>query len=456
MNDMVTIEQLRRQQACLAAFGTFAFRESDLEKILTEAARVCAECLGVAFAKICRFRAAENDLLVVAGFGWHADVVGYVVSAANESSTQGRAFTTGEPVILEDITKNNSYALPPFYAEHDIVATADVLIKGKNGSWGVLGVDSPMKREFDEHDIVFLTGFANVVAEAVTTSERTASMQKAIADMALLIEEKDQLLLERASAERRLREVQTELLHVSRLNAMGQMTAAIAHELNQPLAAIANYVSAAKRTLEASGVSSQADTKAQELIGKAQQQTLRAGSIIKNLRDVVEKRESRRVSEDIGVIVKDSLALVLFGAEDAGIAIDLEIGTGLPPVLIDKVQIQQILVNLIRNSIEALLLVKDRRLRISTNMGDTGFANVTILDSGPGLPRNIADRLFQPFVTSKSTGMGLGLMICQTLVEANGGLIWRLDGIGGGTGFCFRLPFTDAVTDGKDPLKIAA
>ncbi len=456
MNSIAMIDQLRRQQAALAAFGTFAFRETDLEAILMEAARICADCLDVPFAKICRYRAAENNLFVVAGYGWRPGVVGHVVSAANETTTQGRAFITGEPVILEDVTKNSSYSLPAFYAEHNIVATVDVLIKGKDGSWGVLEADSTVKREFDDHDIVFLTGFANVVAEAVITSERTASLQKVIEDMALLIEEKDLLLQERANAERRLREVQTELLHVSRLNAMGQMTAAIAHELNQPLAAIANYMSAAKRTLERAGVSSQADTLARELIAKAQAQALRAGSIIKNLREVVEKRESHRIAEDIGVIVKDSLALVLFGADDAGIAIDLDIAAGIPPVLIDKVQIQQILVNLIRNSMEALLLVKDRRLRIATSAGDAGFADVIIQDSGPGLPQAIADRLFQPFVTSKSTGMGLGLMICQTLAEANGGRLWRVDGLGMGAGFRFRVPFAEAVTGGRDPLKLVA
>jgi putative methionine-R-sulfoxide reductase with GAF domain len=170
MSETRTIEKLLRQQAALANFGSFAFREDDLQRILTEAARICAESLSVPFAKICRYRAAENDLLVEAGCGWHAGVVGHVVSRADESSTQGRAFVTGKPVILKDVAGNNSYALPPFYAEHGIVATADVLIKGKGEPWGVLEVDSPVAYEFDRHDIDFLTGFANVVAEAVNTA----------------------------------------------------------------------------------------------------------------------------------------------------------------------------------------------------------------------------------------------------------------------------------------------
>jgi hypothetical protein len=149
MTETRTIEKLLRQQAALAKFGSFAFAEIDLQKVLTEAARICAQSLGVPYAKICRHRATQNDLLVEAGYGWHAGVIGYVVSPADETSTQGRAFVRGEPVILEDLSKNNSYTLPLFYAEHGIVATVDVLIKGKSGPWGVLEIDSSTAHAFD-------------------------------------------------------------------------------------------------------------------------------------------------------------------------------------------------------------------------------------------------------------------------------------------------------------------
>lgn len=197
MSDTRTIEKLLRQQAALANFGSFAFGERDLQKILTMAAGICAESLGVPYAKICRYRADYDDLLVEAGFGWKEGVIGYVVSPADETSTQGRAFVTGKPVILEDLSKNNSYALPPFYADHKIVATTDVLIKGTGTAWGVLEIDSSTARAFDQHDINFLTGFANVVAEAVATAERTTILRATIAQMEELIVEKDRLLTER-------------------------------------------------------------------------------------------------------------------------------------------------------------------------------------------------------------------------------------------------------------------
>ena len=155
MTGSSAVEGLRHQQAALAAFGSFALREDDLQKILEEAARVCAVSLNVPYAKICRYRADQNDLFVVAGHGWHANVVGFVVSRADETSTQGRTFVTGEPVIVDDTSSSNGFSLPPSYAEHGILSTADVLIKGEAGAWDILEVHSPIKRRFDQHDIVY-------------------------------------------------------------------------------------------------------------------------------------------------------------------------------------------------------------------------------------------------------------------------------------------------------------
>jgi len=432
------IERLRRQQGALADFGSFAFREDNLQAVLAEAAHICAQSLNVPFAKICRYRPKDGDLLIVAGWGWHSGVVGGVISKAD--STQGRAFVTGEPVILENVGKNHAY-------KHHVVSTVDVPIQSKKGSWGVLEVDSAIERQFDQHDIAFLTGFANVIAEAVVTSERTFAMRDSIKRMKLLIAEKDQFLIEREEHEKHLRELQSELLHVSRLNAMGQMTAAIAHELNQPLAAIANYVGAAKLTLESAGTESEVVNHAQEMIDKAQEQTLRAGKVIGKLRDIVEKRESTRVAENLEAVVRSAMAIALFGSAESEILVNIAVADSVPAVLIDKVQIQQILFNLIRNGIEAMSDSESRKLDISISLGDPGFVDVTVQDTGIGMPSGVVSRLFLPFVTTKSDGMGLGLMICQNLVEANGGRIWRLDNITPGTAFRFCLPYAIAPVD---------
>eukprot|EP01037_Dinobryon_pediforme_P001918 gene1918-1950_t len=185
-----TVEKLLRQQAALATFGSFAFGEPDLHKILMEAARICADSLGVPFCKICRYREQKNDLLIEAGCGWNPGVVGRVISQANETSPQGRAYITGKPVILSNIEQSNDLALPEFYPEHNIISTVDVLIPGIDGAaYGVLEVDSPVEHKYDVHDINFLTGFANVLAQAVSTANKNRALKQLIEEKNLLAEE---------------------------------------------------------------------------------------------------------------------------------------------------------------------------------------------------------------------------------------------------------------------------
>jgi two-component sensor histidine kinase len=193
--DAAKVRKLLRQQTAIARFGSFALRESDLLKVLTEAARVCAEGLDVPFSKVCRYRTAENDLLIEAGHGWKAGVVG-TIESADASSPQGRAFVTGEPSICNDVRKDCNFELPRFYAAHGIVSTVDVVIHLKDEArpYGVLEIDNDEHHDYDQHDIDFLTGFANVLAEAVATSTRTATLQNAIARMKVLVDEKDRLL----------------------------------------------------------------------------------------------------------------------------------------------------------------------------------------------------------------------------------------------------------------------
>ena len=196
-NDAARVDKLLRQQAAIAGFGSFALRQSDLMKVLTEAARVCAEGLGVPFSKVCRYRAVENDLLIEAGYGWQPGVVGHVVSRADESSPQGRAFVTGEPSICNDLRQDNQFELPSFYAAHGIVSTIDVLIKGNDQPYGVLEIDNDQQHDYDHHDVNFLTGFANVLAEAVATSVRVAILETTVERTKELVEEKDRLLAQK-------------------------------------------------------------------------------------------------------------------------------------------------------------------------------------------------------------------------------------------------------------------
>ena len=188
------VNVLLRQQAAIARFGSFALRQNDLLAVLTEAARVCADGLSVPFCKVCRYRPEENDLLVEAGFGWQPGVVGVVISRADTSSPQGRAFVSGQPSICNDLRRDNQFDLPAFYAAHGIVSTVDVLIKGEDQPYGVLEIDNDEQHDYDENDINFLTGFANVLAEAVATSARTKILQQTVERMTVLVAEQDRLL----------------------------------------------------------------------------------------------------------------------------------------------------------------------------------------------------------------------------------------------------------------------
>jgi two-component sensor histidine kinase len=193
-SDAIRIQKLLRQQAAIASFGSFALRQTDLLKVLSEAAKVCAEGLNVPFSKVCRYRAGENDLLIEAGYGWQPGVIGHVVSRADASSPQGRAFVTGEPSICNDLRKDAYFELPPFYAAHGIVSTIDVIIRGHDQPYGVLEIDNNEQQAYDQHDIDFLTSFANVLGEAVATSARTRVLRENVERMSIMVEEKDRLL----------------------------------------------------------------------------------------------------------------------------------------------------------------------------------------------------------------------------------------------------------------------
>jgi two-component system sensor kinase FixL len=240
---------------------------------------------------------------------------------------------------------------------------------------------------------------------------------------------------DRRTAERRLQDLQAELLHVSRLTAMGQMSSGLAHELNQPLTAIMNYIKAARRTVE--GIEDPRISRALDLVDKAAAQTVRAGQIIRRLRDFVEKGETHRRLEDINATVAEAVALGLAGGGD----VERHVGyaDGLPPVMIDRIQIQQVVLNLVRNGVEAMAGCPRRELRVATALADEGV-EVTVADTGPGLPPEIAERLFQPFVTTKENGMGIGLSLCRTIVDAHGGELTATAGDQGGAVFRFRLP----------------
>jgi two-component system, LuxR family, sensor kinase FixL len=246
-------------------------------------------------------------------------------------------------------------------------------------------------------------------------------------------------LTERQQTEARLQELQAELVHISRLTAMGEMASALAHELNQPLSAIANYMKGSRRLLE-----NNADERADQVrdaMDKAADQAVRAGQIIRRLRDFVARGESERRLENVKKLVEEASALALVGAKDKGVHVRFDFDPRADFVLADKVQIQQVLLNLMRNAIEAMEESDRREMLVSiAPTPDNAMVEISVADTGSGIAPEIDAQLFQPFVTSKAQGMGVGLSISRTIVEAHGGTIAPRPNSGGGTVFSFTLP----------------
>jgi two-component system sensor kinase FixL len=245
-------------------------------------------------------------------------------------------------------------------------------------------------------------------------------------------------LTERQKTEARLQELQSELVHMSRFTALGEMASTLAHEINQPLTAIANYLKGCRRILQR--MEGQDVAMLEGAVSQAADQALRAGQVIRHLREFVARGESERHIEGLPKLIEEASALALVGAREEGIRVSFRLDPNAPLVLADRIQIQQVLLNLIRNAIEAMQGSPRRELVIATQaMPKAGLVEISVGDSGTGIEREVLERLFQPFVTTKKHGMGVGLSICRTIVESHGGKIWIESEVGQGTTFRFTL-----------------
>ena len=245
-------------------------------------------------------------------------------------------------------------------------------------------------------------------------------------------------LTDQQITESRLKELQSEVTHMSRFTALGEMASTLAHEINQPLTAISNYLRGCQRLLQR--VDSDSSAMLRDAIGKAADQALRAGQIIRRLREFVARGESDRRIESLPKLIEDASTLALIGAKENGVDVSFRLDPAVDLVLADRIQIQQVLVNLIRNAIEVMAETSGRRrLEIAAVADRENLVRVSVSDTGLGIAPEIAKQLFQPFVTTKRKGMGLGLSICRTIIEAHGGKIWVEPNPGGGTIFYFTL-----------------
>ena len=403
-----TIARLRRQQAALAAFGSFAFKETDLFAILNEAARICAQSLGVPFCKICRYRREENDLLIEAGCGWHPGVIGQVVSQADETSPQGRAFITRQPVIIHDLQHSNNLVLPEFYPHHGIVSTVDVIIAAQDGTpYGVLEIDSPTLHQYDEYDINFLTGFANVLAEAVFRTQKNKAQQDS-----------------------------------QRLQAIGQLTGGIAHDFNNTLTVVINYLDVVKSRLPVEDGN-------QQIIDEALAAAQHGASLTQNLLSFARRQALRPVPIDVNQKIIQTASL-LNRTLGRGIEVGLNLGPDIWPATIDPTYFQASLINLATNARDAMpnggtitITTSNRRIHDSEpDISQGDYICIEIKDTGTGMAPKVLARIFDPFFTTKAQGKGtgLGLSIVFGFLKQSKGHIGAESELGKGTIFRMYFP----------------
>jgi two-component system, LuxR family, sensor kinase FixL len=255
-------------------------------------------------------------------------------------------------------------------------------------------------------------------------------------------------LTEHQQTQARLQELQSELVHVSRLSAMGEMASALAHELNQPLAAISNYMKGSRRLL--TGSTDPNALKIESALDRAAEQAIRAGQIIRRLRDFVARGESEKRVESLSKLIEEAGALGLTGAREQGVQLRFRLDPRHDRILVDRVQIQQVLVNLFRNALEAMAQSSRRELTASNAPMADEMIEIAVSDTGSGFGQDVAQSLFQTFFTTKETGMGVGLSISRSIIEAHGGRMWAETNPAGGATFRFTLPAasSESVTDG--------
>ena len=253
-------------------------------------------------------------------------------------------------------------------------------------------------------------------------------------------------LTEREQTQQKLQELQAELVHMARFTALGEMASTLAHELNQPLTAVASYLNGARRLID--GGRSQDLPLARGAIENAAEQALRAGQIIRRLREFVARGESDPQREDIRSLVEEASALALVGAREVGVRFTLDVAEGVPAVLADRVQVQQVVLNLMRNAIEAMHTSPVRELRVAIFPVAGDLVQIDVVDTGSGIAPEILPELFQPFVTSKPHGMGVGLSISRTIVESHGGRLWAEARPGGGT--IFHMTMRAIKSEGRE------
>ncbi|MCC2979502.1 PAS domain S-box protein [Sphingomonas sp. IC4-52] len=367
------------------------------------------------------------------------------------SANQFRSILATVPdamIVIDDVGEILSFSA----AAERLFGVSEAEMRGRNVS---MLMPSPDRENHDRYIARYLaTGERRIIGRGRTvvgqrrdgtTFPMELSVGEAITEGERIFTGFIRDLSEKQAADERIEALRADLIHVSRVSAMGTMASTLAHELNQPITAVANYVRGVRDLLE------QPDPEdfpmIIEALDDAKNEALRAGHIVRRLREFVARGEVERSVEDLPALIEEASKLALIGAGEKGVAVSFDIDPQASPVLVDKVQCQQVLINLMRNAVEAMECAPVRKLQVATSQAPKAMVQVTVADTGSGVPEHVAANLFSAFNSSKADGMGLGLSICRTIVEGLEGRIWMEPREGGGTLFHFTLPLARAEED---------
>jgi C4-dicarboxylate-specific signal transduction histidine kinase len=255
---------------------------------------------------------------------------------------------------------------------------------------------------------------------AAALAEQNQQLQKENRELRARLQSMEREYAGRVDSGRRSRRLIGELAHAGRISTMSEMASGLAHELNQPLAAIVAYVDACQELVESGRMNSE---QLIEVLRSVSGQAERAGQIIHRLRKMIKRSQPVRSAISVNDAVRDVAEILHDEAQEGNITVQLELGEHLPEPVVDLLQIQQVLLHIVRNGLEAMSgIAADRRLlTISTSRTPAGEVEVAVRDQGEGLPDDVAGRVFEPFFTTKTNGLGLGLSISRTIVDAHGG-----------------------------------
>ncbi|ADE16556.1 PAS sensor protein [Nitrosococcus halophilus Nc 4] len=398
-----------RQQTAVAEVGRRALRGGNLDTLLDETLALLARILDVAYGQVLELLPDRKTFLLRASVGFKRSIQRQATVNVEPDTLAGYTLLSLEPVIVENLSTEHRFRPESLLLEHGLASGVSLIIPGRERPFGILGVYTPQPRNFS-HELCFLQTVATLLATGI----------------------------ERQRAEEQTQLQQAELAHIARLGLASELTAGLAHELNQPLTAITTNAHTCLQLLHSGMVNME---KFEEILEEVTRQSERAGEIVHHLRALVRKTEYRKTAVNLNDLVHEVARLANIEARQQGVQLRLELFASLPPVWGDNIQLQQVILNLVCNSIEAMGETSDgkRELTIQTSPVDCGAVEVTVSDTGPGLSPEAMKQLFQPFFTTKPTGMGLGLSLSKSIVEAHGGEIWATPNPSRGATFHFTI-----------------